>query len=63
VAMGKTTSGYWVAFVKTGNPNGDGRPDRPRYDPVARDVLNFTNKGVIVAPDPLKERLNLWRTV
>jgi hypothetical protein len=27
VAMAKTMSGYWVAFVKTGDPNGDGRPE------------------------------------
>jgi para-nitrobenzyl esterase len=27
VSMGNTMSGYWVAFVKTGNPNGGGRPE------------------------------------
>ena len=26
LAMAKTTSGYWAAFVRTGDPNGDGRP-------------------------------------
>jgi hypothetical protein len=25
--MAKMMSGYWVAFVKTGDPNGDGRPE------------------------------------
>jgi para-nitrobenzyl esterase len=63
VAMGKTMSGYWVAFVKTGNPNGDGRVEWPRYDPASSNVLNFTKTGVTVAPDPLKERLDLWRAV
>jgi para-nitrobenzyl esterase len=63
VEMGRTMSGYWTAFVKTGNPNGGGRPEWPRYDPATRDVLNFTNKGVTVGPDPLTARLDLWRAV
>ena len=63
VAMGKMMSGYWVSFVKTGDPNGGGRPAWSRYDPASRDVLTFTDKGVAVIPDPLKERLDLWRAV
>jgi len=63
VAMGQTMSGYWVAFVKTGDPNGGGRPEWPRYDPSGRDVLNFANTGVTFGADPLKARLDLWRAV
>jgi len=37
--------------------------DWPRYDPAARSVLNFTNTGVSFVVDPLKARLNLWRSV
>jgi para-nitrobenzyl esterase len=61
--MARSASGYWTAFIKTGNPNGDGRPEWPPYDPARRDVLNFTNTGVTVGPDPWKERLDLWRAV
>jgi para-nitrobenzyl esterase len=62
-AMAQMMSGYWVDFVKTGNPNGGGRPAWPRYDPASRDVLNFTDAGVIYGPDPVKERLDLWQAV
>jgi para-nitrobenzyl esterase len=63
LAMGRTASDYWAAFVLTGDPNGDGRPEWPRYDPAARSVLNFTNTGVTVGADPLQARLDLWRSV
>lgn len=61
--MCRTMSGYWVDFIKTGDPNGGGRTKWPRYDTTTRDVLNFTNTGVTYGPDPAKERLDLWRAV
>ena len=58
-AMARTISGYWIAFAKTGNPNGGGRANWPAYD-ANQDVLaNFTDKGVVIEPDPWKERLDL----
>lgn len=63
-AMGALASGYWVSFAKTGNPNGDGRPDWPQHDPAVDRVITFTNGGTaVVGPDPLKTRLDLWREV
>jgi para-nitrobenzyl esterase len=63
-AMARTMSGYWVDFVKTGNPNGGGRVAWPSYDPAQRDVLNITKTGgVSFGRDPLRERLDLWRNV
>ena len=62
-AMAAVASAYWVSFAKTGDPNGGGRPPWPRYDPSADSVMNFTNAGVVVGPDPLKARLDLWQKV
>jgi len=63
LAMAKTVSGYWVDFIKTGDPNGDGRPQWKPYDPSTRDVMSFTGTGVAYGADPLKTRLDLWREV
>jgi para-nitrobenzyl esterase len=58
-AVAKTISAYWVAFAKTGSPNGAGRPNWPAYN-AQRDVLAiFTEKGVVIQPDPLRVKLDL----
>jgi para-nitrobenzyl esterase len=62
-AMGDMASAYWVSFAKTGDPNGRGRPMWPRHDPTVDRLLHFTNSGVIVGTDPLKQRLDLWEKV
>jgi para-nitrobenzyl esterase len=57
--VAKTINAYWVAFAKTGDPNGAGRPNWPVYN-AQQDVLaNFTEKGVVVQPDPLRVQLDL----
>ncbi|MFK0278582.1 carboxylesterase/lipase family protein [Ensifer sp. NPDC090286] len=52
-------SNYWVNFVKTGDPNGDGLPDWKPYDTKSGDVLNITNDGIAYGTDPIKVRLDL----
>ncbi|MET0591606.1 MAG: carboxylesterase family protein [Polyangiaceae bacterium] len=61
VAMGKTMSSCWAAFVESGNPNGGGCPEWLPYDTKSRTVMRFANKEASYGPDPLKERLDLWR--
>ncbi len=59
VAMARTVSAYWIAFAKTGDPNGGGRAHWPAYN-AEQDVLaNFTNNGVVIERDPWKLRLDL----
>jgi para-nitrobenzyl esterase len=50
---------YWAAFAKTGNPNGNGRPDWPLYEPAGDQILDFANDGAKAGPDPWKARLDL----
>ncbi len=61
--MADLASAYWVQFAKTGDPNGSGRPEWPRHDPAVDRIIHFTNSGIIVGPDPLKLRLDLWERV
>lgn len=61
--MGELASAYLVSFAKTGDPNGGNRPQWPRHDPAVDKLIDFTNNGVVVGPDLLKARLDLWRKV
>jgi len=62
-AMGILASAYWVQFGKTGDPNGGNRPTWAQHDPKVNRLMQFTNTGVTVGPDPLKSRLDLWQKV
>ncbi|MGZ8979032.1 MAG: carboxylesterase family protein, partial [Allosphingosinicella sp.] len=61
--MTRSVSGYWANFVRTGDPNGAGLPEWPRFDPATGDVLDFAVTGVKAGPDPLKARLDLWQSM
>jgi len=39
---------YWSNFVKTGNPNGPGLPEWPRYDAAAHRILSLRPDGNVV---------------
>lgn len=60
--IAKAMNAYWVSFAKSGNPNGNGRPEWPHYDALRDMLLNFTEKGPIPQPDPWKARLDLIQT-
>lgn len=52
------TNSYWANFAKTGNPNGEGLPNWPKYDAARDELMVFTPEGVPVAKaDPWKARL------
>jgi para-nitrobenzyl esterase len=57
-AMATVASAYWVSSGKTGDPNGGDRPQWPRYEPGVDKIINFTQDGVAVGPDPIKARIS-----
>ena len=58
-ALASTMSAYWVNFAATGDPNGDGLPDWPVYDPGADGVLELGD-AIGVIQDLLKDRLDVF---
>jgi para-nitrobenzyl esterase len=59
-ALAETISAYWVAFARTGDPNGQGRPPWPRYGADDR-LINFTNDGPVAEKTPDAAALDLIR--
>ncbi len=59
VALGAAATDYWVAFARTGNPNGAGRPVWPVYSAAKDEIMDFTTAGPKPGPDPRKPRLDL----
>jgi para-nitrobenzyl esterase len=51
--------GAWVRFAATGDPNGAGLPEWPRYDTSARPVLDFDATSRLFH-DPAGEERRLW---
>lgn len=45
IATGKTISRYIVNFAKTGNPNGAGLPEWPRYSRAKDEIMDFGADG------------------
>jgi para-nitrobenzyl esterase len=45
-------SAYWLAFARTGDPNGDGRPAWPTYAAKADKLIDFTNAGPVAKKTP-----------
>ncbi len=61
-AVAQLTNAYWVAFAKSGNPNGDGRPVWPAFSATGDAILDIDDKTV-GGPDPLKSRLDLMEEI
>jgi len=51
--LSTTMGAYWVQFAKTGNPNGAGLPEWPRYQPDSDEYLEFG--------DPVEAKSGLYR--
>lgn len=59
-AVSELMSAYWVAFAKTGDPNGGGRLIWPLFEPQGL-LMDFTAEGPVVGPAPDLTRLEAIR--
>lgn len=52
---------YWTNFAKTGDPNGGGALEWPRFTQSDEETLVFGNEGLSVQRNYLRERLDLFK--
>jgi para-nitrobenzyl esterase len=58
--LSTATIGYWVSFVKTGNPNRRGLPAWPAYV-SAKDVCMMLGKTIETKPVPRSDRFPVFQ--
>lgn len=58
-ALAARMADAWVAFARTGNPNHEGLPEWPPYDPAAKETMVF-DLETRVERDPFSEQTRIW---
>jgi len=51
---------YWTNFARTGNPNGGGLPEWPRYRGAADLPVQHLDATITTAPEVHRDRYEYW---
>ena len=58
-ALSKIIQGYWIAFAKTGDPNRDGLPEWPKFEPADQKV-QILDTAVKTQAAGMAEKCEFW---
>jgi len=61
-ALSITMMRYWTNFAKTGNPNGAGLPEWPRYNTESKQHLTLDTEKICQSSKLKAERMRFWAT-
>jgi para-nitrobenzyl esterase len=58
--LSETIAGYWVTHAASGDPNGDGRPHWPGFDPHAPESMTFGQDAIGMGPVPRRAQADFF---
>lgn len=58
--LSEQISQYWVNFATTGNPNGEGVPEWPKYDRATEPAMHFATDGTAATSKVRETKLDLF---
>ena len=58
-ALSRIIQAYWIAFAKTGNPNGPGLPEWPEFKPEQQ-MVQILNTDTRAEPADISPRCSFW---
>jgi len=61
--LSQQMSQYWVNFATTGNPNGEGLPEWPKYERASEPAIHFATDGTAATSKLREAKLDLFDSI
>ena len=61
--LSQQMSQYWVNFATTGNPNGEGLPEWPKYERASEPAIHFATDGTAATSKVREAKLDLFDSI